>query len=106
MNNTLRIFVFIAGVTLVLLTGAIACYLHDLSTNTQPPPIDQSIKPKTFDYKCIRFYLFADGKIDTLDKFVQEGWQVCSFIGPVIRDADRAKGGEGHIYIALRRPHS
>ena len=102
MNNILRIFVIVVGTVLVITTGIIAYYLRTLSTDIQK--IHKTYK-QDYEYQCKRFYLFADGKIDYLDKFMQDGWQVCSFVG-VVHDADRTRGGEGHVYVVLRRPRS
>lgn len=110
MNGILRIFVIVIGIILVITTGIIAYYLHTITTDTQSihelnkQPPHKTYKQE-YEYQCKRFYLFADGKIDYLDKFMQDGWQVCSFVG-VVHDADRTRGGEGHVYVALRRPRS
>lgn len=106
MSNNFRIFIVVIGITLVITTGLIAYYLHNLSVDVRPSSTKQISNELCFDYKCTSFYLFSDGNMHYLDKFIQEGWQVFSFIGPVVRDADRAKGGEGHIYVVLRRPRS
>ena len=110
MNNILQIFVIFVGTVLVITTGIIAYYLRTLSTDIQyihelnKQKIHKTYK-QDYEYQCKRFYLFADGKIDYLDKFMQDGWQVCSFVG-VVHDADRTRGGEGHVYVVLRRPRS
>lgn len=111
MNNTFRVLVTTIGVILVITTGIIAYYLHTLSTDIQAIyKLNKQHIHKTehqeYEYQCKSFYLFADGKIDFLDKLMQDGWQVCSFVGPIVRDADRARGGEGHIYVVLRRSQS
>ena len=85
MNNILRIFVIVVGTVLVITTGIIAYYLRTLSTDIQyihelnKQKIHKTYK-QDYEYQCKRFYLFADGKIDYLDKFMQDGWQVCSLM--------------------------
>ena len=110
MNNIFRFVVIVVGIMLVITTGIIAYYLHTLSADIQyiqelnKQEIYKTYKQE-YEYQCKRFYLFSDGKIDYLDKFMQDGWQVCSFVG-VVHDADRTRGGEGHVYVVLRRPQS
>lgn len=110
MSNRCGIVLVAIGITLVVMMGIVVHYLHSLSTDIQY--IHELNKQKIhktynqdYEYQCNRFYLFADGKIDYLDKFMQDGWQVCSFVG-VVHDADRTRGGEGHVYVVLRRPRS
>lgn len=110
MNNISRIFVIVIGTVLVVTTGIIAYYLRTISTDIQY--IHELNNQKThktykqeYEYQCKSLYLFADGKIYGLDKLMQDGWQVYSFVG-VVHDADRTRGGEGHVYVVLRRPRS
>ena len=83
MNNILRTFVIVVGTVLVVTTGIIAYYLRTLSTDIQyihelnKQTIHKTYK-QDYEYQCKRLYLFAD----------------------------RTRGGEGHVYVVLRRPRS
>lgn len=111
MNNTLRIILVILGIALVVMAGVAVYYLHNLSADIcsihklNKQHIHKADN-QVYEYICTSCYLFADGEIDYLDKLMQDGWQVYSFLGPVVRDANRSRGGVGHIYVVLRRPKS
>lgn len=108
MDTNFRVILVAIGVILVVMIGVTVHYLHNLSTNIQSiHKLNKQYIHKTdkqvYEYRCKSLYLFTNGEIHGLDKLMQDGWQVFSFVG-VVQDADRTRGGDGHIYVVLRRP--